>query len=82
MPVRHGIRRPTARNPRRLISVSCAFDPAVKAIIAGRADMNEGDFVPGEQVAATRLDPAGRDDRAGAVDDAFIGRIAADDILL
>lgn len=44
--------------------------------------MNEGDFVPGEQVAATRLDPAGRDDRAGAVDDAFIGRIAADDILL
>src|SRR3546814_16134634 len=58
-------------------SPSPALDAALVAVVAGRAEVDVGDVVALEEVARNGLDFCGRDHLAGAVDEAVVGAVAA-----
>src|SRR3546814_6944325 len=62
---------------RGLPPASPPLDAALVAVVAGRAQMDVGDIVALEEVARHGLNVLGADHLAGAVDDAVVGAVAA-----
>src|SRR4051812_14327721 len=72
---------PAGRAGGLFLMPSGTLDAALVAVVAGRAHVDVGDVRPLQQRLGTGRNLSGRNHRAGAVDDAVVGAVAAHDVV-